>query len=81
MRPRDLAVPILALRRDGATRVRALYHPDGTLELDATFADAAGFDSEPSPDVALARWTNAKADSTAARRSRRAQTPARRNDP
>lgn len=81
MRPRDLAVPILALRRDGATRVRALYHPDGTLELDATFADAAGFDSEAGPDVALARWTHAKADSTAARRSRGAKAAPRRNDP
>lgn len=80
MKPRDLATPILALRRDGATRVRALYHPDGTLELDATFGDA-GFDSEPAPDLALARWTNAKADSPSTGRSRRAQNAARRDEP
>lgn len=80
MRPRDLATPILALRRDGATRVRALYHPDGTIELDAEFT-APGVDSGESADVALARWTNAKTDSTAARRSRGAKAAPRRNEP
>jgi hypothetical protein len=69
MRPRDAAALLAKAKAMGATRATIRMGADGTFEIDATFTEAAGFDSAAAPDVALARWTNATTPTT--RRTRR----------
>ena len=75
MRPRDAATLLAKAKAMGATRATIRMGADGTFEIDATFTEAAGFDSAPEADLALARWTNATNTPTT-RRTRRKETTA-----